>query len=118
MRRLLPLLVLLIAIALPVALRAQKESPVRTVHGQVVDKDGNVLQNAVVQLRNLKSQSIRSYISDENGEYRFSGLDPNIDYEIHAESTDMTSTPHKITSFDTRKEIDLTIRVDKKKPGK
>jgi protocatechuate 3,4-dioxygenase beta subunit len=118
MRRLLPLLALLIAIALPIALHAQKESPVRTVHGQVVDKDGNVLQNAVVQLRNLKTQSIRSYISDENGEYRFSGLDPNIDYEIHAESTDMTSTPHKITSFDTRKEIDLTIRVDKKKTGK
>ncbi len=41
MRQLLPVLALLIAIALPVALHAQKESPVRTVHGQVVDKDGN-----------------------------------------------------------------------------
>lgn len=100
------------------AARAQKEAPVRTVHGQVVDKDGNPLQNAVVQLRNLKTQVIRSYISDEQGEYRFAGLDPNLDYEIHAETTDMTSAVHKISSFDTRKEIDLTIHVDKKKSEK
>lgn len=72
----------------------------------------------MVQLRNLKTQVIRSYISDDQGDYRFAGLDPNLDYEIHAETQDMTSVVHKISSFDTRKEIDLTIRVDKKKSEK
>lgn len=118
MKRSLPVLVLILALALPIALLAQSQAPVRTVHGQVVDKDGNILPNAVVQLRNLKTQTIRSYISDAQGEYRFSGLDPNIDYEIHAETTDLTSAPHKISSFDSRKEIDLSIHVDKKKTDK
>jgi protocatechuate 3,4-dioxygenase beta subunit len=123
MKRTLGIFACVIALLLPVgmlasAARAQKEAPVRTVHGEVVDKDGNPLQNAVVQLRNLKTQVIRSYISDDQGEYRFAGLDPNLDYEIHAETQDMTSVVHKISSFDTRKEIDLTIRVDKKKSEK
>lgn len=108
------MLALVMALA-PVVVRAQKDSPVRTIHGQVVDKDGNIVKNAVVQLRNLKTQVIRSYISDDQGEYRFAGLDPNIDYEIHAEAGDMTSAVHKISSFDTRRDIDFAIHLDKKK---
>lgn len=123
MKRSLRIFACAIALLLPAGMlastaRAQQEAPVRTVHGEVVDKDGNPLPNAVVQLRNLKTQVIRSYISDDQGDYRFAGLDPNLDYEIHAETQDMTSVVHKISSFDTRKEIDLTIRVDKKKSEK
>jgi Carboxypeptidase regulatory-like domain len=119
MMRLTAILSLVLSSVFGAGIFAQKnEPPVRTVHGEVVDKDNNPISTAVVQLRNLKTQMIQSYISDDKGEYRFSGLDPNLDYEIHAETRDMTSTEHRISSFDTRKDIDLLLKVDKQKPAK
>ena len=67
-------------------------------------------------MKNLKTAAIRSYISNDQGEYRFSGLDPNIDYEIHAELNGMTSVTHTVSSFDPNKEIVLTLKLDKKRP--
>lgn len=91
---------------------------VRTVHGQVVDKQGNQIKGGVVYLRSLATQVVRSYISDDEGQYRFSGLDPNADYEIHAETPDQTSATRKISRYDDRKDIVLILRVDKNKSDK
>ena len=108
-----------LALVLPLAVFAQeKESQVRTVRGNVVDKDGNNVVTGVVYLKNLKTQDIRTYISDDAGQYKFSGLNPNVDYEIHAErGTDISGTK-KISSFDSRKDIVYTLKLDQKKPGR
>ena len=108
----------MIAAALAAAVPAQeKEAQVRTVHGTVVDKDGNNVATGVVYLKNLKTQDIRTYISDETGQYRFSGLNPNVDYEIHAERNGDASSTKKISSFDSRKDIVITLKLDQKKSG-
>lgn len=93
----------------------KREAQLRTVHGTVVDKDENELPGGVVQLKNTKTQIVKTYIAQEKGEYRFSGLDPNVDYEIHAEKESMTSTKRTISSFDSRKDIVVNLKVDKKK---
>lgn len=93
----------------------EKEAQVRTVHGTVVDKDGNNIATGVVYLKNLKTQDIRTYISDNSGQYRFSGLNPNVDYEIHAERNGEMSSTKKISSFDSRKDIVITLKLDQKK---
>jgi hypothetical protein len=114
-------LVLLLALAIPVfpqdKAQDKKNAQLKTVHGTVMDGKDNFQAAAVVYLKNLKSQAIKTYIADEAGKYRFSGLDPNVDYEIHAEKGDMISGNRNISSFDSRKDLEMTLKVDKKRPG-
>src|SRR5436853_5508153 len=77
-----------------------QQSELRTVHGAVLDKAENPVTSAVVYLKNVRTLAVRTYISDKSGEYRFSGLDPNVDYELHAESGNMTSNTRTLSSFD------------------
>jgi hypothetical protein len=89
----------------------------RTVHGAVLDKDENPVPSSVVYLKNMKSQAVKTYIADETGHYRFSGLDPNIDYEIHAEHQDSMSATRTVSSFDSRRDLDVPLKLTKKKPA-
>jgi hypothetical protein len=95
-----------------------KESELRTVRGTVVDKAESPVETAVVYLKNVHSQDIITHLSDSDGTFRFSGLDLNIDYEIHAEREGMTSATRSISNFDTRKEFVLTLKLDRKKGAK
>jgi hypothetical protein len=92
-----------------------RQETLRTVHGVVLDKSDSPAASAVVFLKNTRNNDVRSYITNDAGEYRFSGLDPNADYEIHAEKDDAKSATRTISSFDSRKEIVLNLKLDKKK---
>lgn len=107
---------MLLALATPQIGSAQGqkgESQLRTVHGRVLDKDDNPIPTGVVFLKNTRTQTVKTYIADDSGNYRFSGLDPNADYEIHAEHEGMTSGTRTISSFDSRKDIELNLKVQK-----
>jgi hypothetical protein len=95
-----------------------KESELRTVRGTVVDKAESPVETAVVYLKNVHTQDIITHLSDSDGTFRFSGLDLNIDYEIHAEREGVTSATRSISNFDTRKEFVLTLKLDRKKGAK
>ncbi|HUE43654.1 MAG TPA: carboxypeptidase-like regulatory domain-containing protein [Candidatus Sulfotelmatobacter sp.] len=94
---------------------AKHEASLKSVRGLVSDKSENPIPSSVVFLKNTRSNAIRSYISDDAGNYRFSGLDPNVDYEIHAEKDGAKSQTRTISSFDSKKEIVLNLKIDKKK---
>ncbi|HUI75990.1 MAG TPA: carboxypeptidase-like regulatory domain-containing protein [Candidatus Acidoferrum sp.] len=91
------------------------ESQLRTVRGFVVDKSDSPVSGGIVYLKNLRTNQIRSYISENDGRYRFSGLDPNADYEVHAEKDGAKSTTKTVSSFDSRKDIVLTLKIEKRK---
>ena len=113
-------LVLLLALATFASRRTrqeEKDAQLKTVHGSGLDGKENSQPTSVVYLKNLKTQAIKTYIADDSGKYRFSGLDPNVDYEIHAEHGDLISGNRTISSFDSRKDLEMTLKVDKKKPG-
>ena len=113
MKRMTALLVLLV-LWLTVSL-AQAQGDLRTVRGTVVDKDEAPVASAIVHLKNSRTMSVRTYITDASGSYRFSGLDPNVDYELHAERENMISNSRTISSFDSRKEIVVPLKLDKQK---
>lgn len=92
-----------------------QQSELRTVHGAVLDKAENPVSSAVVYLKNVRTLAVKTYISDRSGEYRFSGLDPNVDYEVHAESDSMTSNTRTVSSFDGRKDIVISLKLDREK---
>src|SRR5947207_13551123 len=93
----------------------RKEWQLPTLYGVTMDKGQSPIGSAVVFLKNTRSYAIRSYISDEQGNFRCSGLDRNIDYELHAEKDGAQSQTRTISSFDSKKEIVVNLKLDKKK---
>jgi len=94
---------------------AKKENRLRTARGVVTDKSEKPIANAIVFLKNLRTNAVISHFSDEQGNYRFSGLDPNADYELHAEFDGEKSPSRTISSLDSRKEMNLSLKIDRKK---
>jgi hypothetical protein len=91
------------------------ESQLKTVRGVVVDKDDTPVPSGVVFLKNTRTNQVRSYIADNQGNYRFSGLDPNAEYELHAEKDGAKSQTRNVSSFDNRLDINLTLKLERKK---
>jgi hypothetical protein len=108
-------LILSFASVAAVAQDAKREAQLRTVHGVVLDKSENLVSESVVFLKNTRTNVVRSSYTDNTGKYRFSGLDPNADYELHAEKDGAQSATHTVSSFESRKDITLNLKIDKKK---
>lgn len=83
----------------------------KNLTGQVVDKSGKGIADAVVYLKDKKSLEIKTHISDSKGNYRFPGLDPNIDYEVHSEYQGSSSPKRTVSSFDERKDPYLVLEI-------
>jgi hypothetical protein len=111
------LLLLVLGLALAFVVSPQEKSQLRTIRGSVVDKNESPAPSSVVYLLNTKTQAVKTYIADENGGYHFSGLDPNADYEIHAEKANAVSPNRTISNFDSRRDIELTLKLSKTKGG-
>ena len=90
-------------------------SQLKTVRGVVLDKSDNPVQSAVVFLKDTHSNQVRSNITNDQGNYRFSGIDPNAEYELYAEKDSLKSQTRNISSFDSRMDIVLNLKLDKKK---
>ena len=115
-RRICCLMAVLALLATTAAAQDKKrEAQLRTVRGVVTDKSDSPLSGSVVFLKNTRTNSVRSSYTDDSGSYRFSGLDSNADYELHAEKDDAKSTTRTVSSFDSRKDIVLNLKIDKKK---
>jgi hypothetical protein len=116
-KRLLGIITLLLALfATPaVAQENKRETQLRTLRGVIIDKSETPMPASVVFLKNTRTNAVRSYIADDAGNYRFSGLDPNADYEIHAEKDGAKSQTRTVSSFDSRKDIVVNLKIDKKK---
>jgi hypothetical protein len=55
---------------------------------------------------------VKSYITEAKGTYRFTGLSPNADFEIYAESRGKRSATKTYSVFDSRKQVDFTLKID------
>lgn len=91
----------------------KEEATLRTLQGTVFDKEDKPVVGAVVQLKNVRTLQMRSYISKENGEYHFSSLKIDDDYEVEARNNNFTSGPKKISIFDNRKIVVQNLKADK-----
>jgi hypothetical protein len=106
---------LLFLSGLALAQGSKKETQLRTVRGLVTDKSEKPIQNGVVFLKNVRTNTVLSHFTNDQGNYQFAGLDPNADYEIHAEFESEKSATRTVSPLDSRKEITLNLKVDHKK---
>ena len=95
--------------------KKDKDDPtVRSLQGQVVDPDDKPAVGAVVQLKDTRTLQVRSFITQDNGEYRFSGLRADTDYEVKADFNGMTSDNKRLSNFDQRKIATVNIKLNRK----
>ena len=104
-----------VAIA-PAQSRKEKaeEASKRSLEGLVTDTADNVVVGAIVKLKDMKSLSVRSFITKEDGKYHFYGLSINNDYEIQADFNGMSSKARTLSVYDSRKTPNLDLKVEKK----
>ncbi|HEY1496893.1 MAG TPA: carboxypeptidase-like regulatory domain-containing protein [Candidatus Solibacter sp.] len=107
---------MLLLLALAPASFAQKkgDNATRSVQGAVTTPEDGVAAGAVVYLKNVKTLQVRSFITKEDGLYHFYELSPDVDYELKADLSGATSSPKTLSSFDSRKQATINLKLNKK----
>jgi hypothetical protein len=97
--------------------RAEKraEANMRSVTGQVTGVDDMPAVGAVVQLKDMRTLQVRSFITQTDGTYHFYELKGDVDYQLTAHSGDNTTPPKTLSVFDSRKEAILNFKLEAKK---
>ena len=85
----------------------------RVVQGTVYDAEDKAVNGAVVQLKDERSLQVRSFITQKDGAYHFSGLKIDNDYQLKAEFNGVGSGWKTLSVFDTRKEPIINLKMDK-----
>ncbi|WP_263382882.1 carboxypeptidase-like regulatory domain-containing protein [Granulicella arctica] len=91
---------------------AQRGPVQRTVQGKVTDKGEAGLNGAVVYLKDDHTLSVKSFISESDGGYRFGQLSANTDYELWAEMNGKKSPTKTISSFDSKNSFQMNLKID------
>lgn len=90
--------------------KKKKEDPTRTVKGQVTDEHEDGVR-AIVQIKNMRTEEVRSFHTNDDGDYHFNRLDLTIDYELTALSEGLQSKTRTVSSFDSRTELIYNFRL-------
>jgi hypothetical protein len=117
MKRIWMFAALALLLSVPTALAQKKKGEdlnTRSVQGTVTSADDTPVNGAVVQLKNLKTLQIRSFITKEDSNYYFHGLSPDVDYELKADYQGASSPTKTLSSFDSRKEAIINLKLNKK----
>ena len=99
-------------VAFPSATLTAQQPAARVVQGKVEDKSGAGLKGATVFLKDGHTLAVRSYVASDDGTYRFGQLSTSADYQLWAEVNGKKSSVKNISSFETRKEFNITLKID------
>ena len=91
----------------------QKGPQLRSVNGRVTGSGDAALKDAIVYIKNTRTLAVKTYIADDAGKYQFNALMPSVDYEIFAESNGKKSDTRTLSSFDSRKDVTINLKIDK-----
>lgn len=108
-----PAVVFLMFASVAGAQRSKVHDNTREVQGVVSDDGGKAVPGAIVQLKNTKTLQIISFITKDNGDYYFHGLSADIDFELRAEKAARASATRTLSSFDTRKQAVINLKLDR-----
>jgi hypothetical protein len=87
----------------------------RSVLGTVTTSDGKPAVGAVVQLKDTKTKQVRSFYTQDKGDYYFHELSTDIEYELTASFQGASSNTRTLSVFDSRKEAVINLKLNPKK---
>jgi hypothetical protein len=102
-----------VAVSGPAVSAQQRGNAQRVVQGKVIDAGNAPIKGAVVYLKDGRSLAVKSFFSDDEGGYRFGQLSQNTDYEIWAEYNGKKSAVKTISSFDSKNQFNINLKIDK-----
>ena len=106
--------VLLLAVSFGFA-QSKKDSPTRSVSGTVSTADDKLVVGAVVQLKDTKTKQVRSFYTQDKGEYYFHELSTDVVYELTATYQNASSKTRTLSVFDSRKQAVMNLKLEPKK---
>jgi hypothetical protein len=114
-----PFLILGLAVLCAALLSGEKknkdeDSGTRVLQGLVTDTEEQPVPGAVVQLKDLRTLQIRSYLTKEDGTYHFAGLKTDTDYQVKASLGGASSGAKTLSVFDSRKTATINLKLEKK----
>ena len=93
----------------------REEANSRSVTGLVTGADDMPASGAVIQLKDMRTLQVRSFITQADGTYHFYELKADVDYQLTARSGDATAPTKTLSVFDSRKEAILNFKLAVKK---
>lgn len=105
------------ALASTAAAQSKKEkedTSTRSLQGQVTDPDDKPVAGAVVQLKDMRSLQVRSFITQDGGAFHFSGLKADADYQVKADYNGASSATRTLSVFDNRRTPVVNLKLEKK----
>ena len=104
---------LVLAVMAPAQKKGKNDATTRALAGTVTDPDDKPVTGAVVQLKDMRTLQVRSFISQEDGSYHFSGLKVDNDYQVKADYNDRSSGWKTLSVFDARKDPVMNLKLAK-----
>lgn len=118
MKRLMLAIAMILAVTVvpsPAQKKGKEDTTTRSVQGTVTDATDNIVEGAVVKLKDTKTLQVRSFITKGDGNYHFHGLNPDIDYELRADYQQSESNNRTLSSFDSRRTAIINLKLEAKK---
>jgi len=82
-----------------IGLAKEKIPQTKSIHGRVTDANKASLVGAKIFVKNMKQKTTTILVTDHDGLYAVAGLDPKVDYEVHAEYGNLVSETKAVSSF-------------------
>jgi hypothetical protein len=94
--------------------KREKPPEFRNLKGVVLDETDSPIQDAIVYLKNRKTKTIRTFVAEADGGYRFPNLSRTDDYEVYADLKGQKSPVKTLSSFDSRVNARLNLHIELK----
>jgi len=83
----------------------------KNVQGKVLNGDNAPINGAIVYLENKRNDDIKTFISTRDGSYRFADISADTDYSLWAAFHGKKSGQKTISSFDSRKQVNIDLKI-------
>jgi hypothetical protein len=90
----------------------QKQPTERLVEGTVTGKSDQPLAGAVVYIKDTKTLTIKSYLTDDKGHFRFGQLSLSTDYDLWADNHGVHSKTKHVSPFNNKSNLEYTLKID------
>jgi len=99
-----------VASALLPTARAQ-DFGLKNLQGKVFDAQSAAISGAIVYLQNSRNNDVKTFISGNDGSYRFAALSADTDYTVWAAYKGKKSPTKTVSSFDSRKQVYIDLHI-------